>query len=225
MIKPILALIHILKGNIKLNGQTVPLIKRSYPLDKTPCITLDDSAGSSTETKNIVNIKRHLPPNHPQYEQYKGIKMPRQAIRDKRNTTISIHIWCDTETEREKLCNQIEHLLNLAQSDHYMFCKNYSEGYCDHLESECPASETDNNIKTVKNQCPKPYEYNYRNIFTSYDLLRDTFNVDSPYPLDDLSTKTPVLRSIIKVTTSYYDYHIIGGAIPEELTFNDDLIL
>jgi len=225
MIKPILALIHILKGNIKLNGQPVPLIKRSYPLDKTPCITLDDSAGTSTESKNIVNIKTYLPPNHPQHKKYHKTKMPQQAIRDRKNASININIWCDKETEREKLCNQITHFLNLAQSDHYMFCRNYSEGYCDHLESECPASETDNTIKTIKNQCPNPYEYNYCNIFTNYDLLRDTFNFDSPYPLDDLSTKTPVLRSIIKVNTSYYDYHIIGGAISENLTFNEDLIL
>ena len=224
MIKPILALIHILKGRIRLKGHTVPLIKRSYPLDKTPCITLDDSAGTSTESKNIVNIKRHLPPNHPQYEQYTKTKVPRQAIRDRKNASIKINIWCDTETEREKLCNQIMNLLYLAQSDHYMFCKNYSEGFCDFLETECPASETDNTIKTVKNQCPKPYEYHYCNVFTAYDLLRDTFNVDSPYPLDDLSTNKPTLRSIINVNTYYYDYHIIGGAISEDMTFNDDIL-
>ena len=223
MIKPILALIHVLKGNIKLKGETVPLIKRSYPLDKTPCITLDDSAGTSTETKHIVNIKRHLPPNHPQYEKYKVTKMPRQAMRDKRNASISINVWCDTETEREKLCNQIEKLLDLAQSDHYRFCKNYTSGFCEYLGEECKA-ETETTIKTIKNQCPKPLDYHYCNIFTAYDLLRDTFNVDSPFPLDDLSTKTPVIRSIIKVTTSYYDYHVIGGAISEDITLDDELI-
>ena len=225
MIKPILALIDILRGNIRLNGEIVPLIKRSYPLDKTPCITIDDSAGTSTEAKNIVNIKKHLPPSHPQFEQYKGIKAPRQAIRERKNATISINIWCDKETEREKLLQRIEHLLDLAQSDHYMFCKRYSDGYCDYIEKECPASETDNTIRTIKNQCPKPLEYHYCNIFTAYDLLRDTFNVESPYTLDDLSTNTPTLRSVIRIETSYYDYHIIGGAISENINFNDNLIL
>lgn len=221
MNKPILALIKILRDNIYLNGEQVPLIKRSYPLDKTPCITLDDSGGASVESRQIINTKRFLEPDHPQAEQYHGERVPRQAIRERRNMTVNINIWCDKETEREKLTNQIMHLLYLAQSDHYLFCNNHVDGYCDFLEAACPASESDDSIRTVKNQCPKPEEYHYRNIFTQFDLIRTTFNVDQPYPLDDLSTNTPTLRSIIPVTTSFYDYHIIGGAITQDLVYDD----
>lgn len=224
MNKPVLALLYILRNNIRLNGEIVHVIKRSYPLDKTPCITLDESGGSSTESKHIINIKRHLPKNHPQYEDYLHKKAPRQAIRDKRNATIRINVWCDNEKQRETLCNKIMHLLYLAQSDHYLFCKNYSEGYCDTLESNCLASEDDTTFRSVKNQCPKPEEYKYCNVFTMFDLDRHTFNVESPYPLDDLSTNTPTLRSIISVNTSYYDYHIIGGAISENLTFDEEIL-
>ena len=48
MIKPIQAILYILRGNITLDGKTVPVIKRNYPLDKTPCVNIDDSASVVT---------------------------------------------------------------------------------------------------------------------------------------------------------------------------------
>ena len=48
MIKPIQAILYILRGNLTLENKTVPVIKRNYPLDKTPCVNIDDSAGVVT---------------------------------------------------------------------------------------------------------------------------------------------------------------------------------
>ena len=53
--KPIQAIIQILRGNVLCEGKTVPVIKRNYPLDKTPCINIDDSASTITVKKQIYN--------------------------------------------------------------------------------------------------------------------------------------------------------------------------
>ena len=223
MIKPIHAIAYVLLGNIKLNEWVVPVVKQNYPYDKTPCITIDDTGGSATLQRNIINRKMRLPHHHPQYELYKKELVSQQCICEIRNVTLNINVWCDTERERDTICNKILDLFYKAQSDHYMFCSKYDNGFCSYLDDECKGFN-DDNIRCVKNQCPKPEEYGYENIFSKFDLIRNTFNVEQPFSLDDLSSKKPVLRSIIKLTTSYKDYHVIGGAISQGLNFDEDLL-
>ena len=223
MIKPILAITYVLTGNVYLNERKIPVVKQFYPYDKTPCITLDDSGGSSTIAKNIVNKKFRLPLNHPQYDLYKKEKVSQQVIREKRQTTVNINVWCDTERERDIICNNVLDLFYKAQSDHYMFCSKYTDGFCDYLDNEC-LGLYDDNRRSVKNQCPSPVEYGYENIFTRFDLDRNTFNIEHPFSLDDNSSSKPVLRSIIKLSTVYYDYHVIGGGISQNINYNEDLI-
>jgi hypothetical protein len=60
-------------------------------------------------------------------------------------------------------------------------------------------------------------------IFYTYSETQqhiNTFVID----LDDLTTNPPIRRSIIRVSFSYYDYYIIGGAISQNLIINEELI-
>ena len=68
MIKPLRAILKILQGKIILNnGTDVRIVKREYPIDKTPCITIDNSSSTSIIQKNIINKDYIIPNNHPQY--------------------------------------------------------------------------------------------------------------------------------------------------------------
>lgn len=55
MITPIHLIIEILKDNIILNNTPIRLIKQTSPIDRTPCITIDDSSGIATTQKHITN--------------------------------------------------------------------------------------------------------------------------------------------------------------------------
>ena len=223
MIKPIQAIYRVLYGNVMVENKGIPVVKQSYPYDKTPCITLDDSGGVTTISKKITNKKLLLKSSHPQFELYHKELVGQQVICETKSTTININIWCDTERERESICKQVLNLFYKAQSDHYMFCSKYDNGYCSYLENECEAI-LDNTIRSVKNQCPYPYDYKYMNIFSRYDLIRDTFHVETPFSVDDLSQKKPILRSVMKVYTNYKDYYNIGGAISQNIEFDEDLL-
>ena len=214
-------LLKVLHNNIRLsNGETVRIIKQDYPYDHTPCITFDDSGGTSIHQKHIINDDQPLPPDHPQYDpDHPHKQVSQQILMEERGISININIWCNTQDEREEINNQIRNLFYKVQSDHYMFCGHYKDGDCISLGGECRALTIENN-RSVKSQCPRPIEYDYINIFKAYDIIRSTFDVNPSYDLDDKSANPPILRSIIKVSFNYYTYHTIGGGICQEITIN-----
>lgn len=225
MIKPIQAMIRILQGKIILeDGTDVRIVKREYPIDKTPCITIDDSGGSACVNKIITNKDYLIPETHPQYDpENPNQTISQQVRREERSIGLDLQIWCDNEDEREEITNKISELFDQVQSDHYLFCQNYLSGNCQFLDRSCEATNPDS-FRGVKNQCPKPYEYHYQNIFETYDIIRATFDVAPPYILDDLTTTPPIRRSIIKVSFGYYDYHRIGGAVSEHIIVDEELL-
>ena len=224
MIKPIQALLKIIQGRIVLNdGTPVNVIKRDYPYDHTPCITIDDSGGTAVINKIITNRDYLIPTTHPQYDPENPNKtISQQVIREQRTIKLGIHIWCDDEYQREEITKKVRKLFYMVQSDHYEFCQQYDNGNCTFLDTECKVNP--HTIRGIKNQCPKPYDYHYTNIFTAFDIIRATFDVAPPYILDDLTTTPPVLRSIIPVSFSYYDYYRIGGAVSENLIVDEELL-
>ena len=204
MIKPIQATLHILRGNINHNGKTVPVIKRNYPLDKTPCINIDDSASVVTINKKIYNRDN----------------TNTQTLRIHRKTILNIHLWCDNEQDREDLSNQITTLFNMAWTDHYFHCKNYNRETmeCNNLQRQCPTITQEKHLyKSSKNKCPQPQEYGYRNIFTEYDLIKASWDLQTPYSNDNIQTKPPTLHNIFKLNTEYYDYVDMGGITSNKL--------
>ena len=225
MIKPIHAMLRILQGKIILDdGTDVRIVKREYPIDKTPCITIDDSGGTAIVQKHITNKDYTLSPSHPQYDETNPDKtISQQVIREERTITMELNIWCDNEDERDEITDKIRELFYQVQSDHYKFCNNYNNGNCKFLNRSCEATSPDS-MRGIKNQCPKPYDYHYQNIFKTYDIIRATFDVAPPYILDDITTTPPVRRSIIRVSFGYYDYYRIGGAVSDTLFVDEELL-
>ena len=224
MIKPVHAIIRMLQGRIILsNGTDVRIVKRTYPIDKTPCITIDDSGGTAIIQKHITNKDYIIPSNHPQYDpENPNQTISQQVIREERSISLDLHVWCDDEDQRDEITDKISELFYQIQSDHYTFCQQYQNGECQSLGGSCRV--TTDTARGIKNQCPKPKEYHYTNIFNAYDIIRSTFDVEPPYILDDLTTNPPVMRSIIRVSFSYYDYYNIGGAVSENLNVDEELI-
>lgn len=219
MIKPILAIGKILAHNISYDGKEIPVVKRSYPYDKTPCITIDDSGGASTLSKHITTQNQQLPAEHPQHDDEVHAQ---QVLLDKRQITLNINLWCNTEQERENILKQITDLFYKAQSDYYGFCRQYDNGECLTLHESCKAINNTGK-RGIKRQCPSPIKYKYSNIFTTYNIIRSTFNVEPPFTLDDLTTEEITLRSIIKVNMAYYDYYTIGGNIIRDFDFKEEI--
>lgn len=228
MIPPIKAVRRILWGNIILDGEKIPVVKRSYPYDKTPCVTIDDSGGSAFLNRQILNVSYPVSNEHPQFDVENPFKkLPQQVLREYYETTLNINIWCNTEDEREKLNNMILDLFYEVQSDHYKFCNNYHDGDCSYMDNTCYAKHF-NDMKTVKNQCPNPLVYGYENIFTTYNLNRASFHLDQPFSLDDRSKDGVLLRSVLKLHTGYYIDYVIGGLVSEDMKISpiirEDLI-
>ena len=225
MIPPVQAIKRVLWGNVVLDGKKIPVIKRSYPYDKTPCITIDDSASSTFINRQIINEDYPLDKSHPQFDPFHPFKKhSQQVLRETFQVTVNINIWSDTVNEQEELNNIVLDLFHRAQSDHYQFCDQYHKGECDYMDNTCYAEHFNNTVRTVKGQCPNPLVYGYQNIFTKYHLFRDSFMVEQPFNLDDTSKDEIVYRSVIRLHTGYYTDHIIGGAISKTIDYNENII-
>lgn len=209
MIKPIQLIVEVLKDNVLINDSPVKLVKQVSPIDKTPCITIDDSGGAVVLQKHITNKTLN--------------NKPVQVLQERKNTTIQIQVWCDNESQRETITSQITELFYKMQTDHYMYCQQYDNGECLNLKKECQAINNTNK-RGVKQQCPYPMKYQYSNLFSKYNIIRNTFNIEPPFTLDDLSTKQPVLRSIYKITMTYYTDYVIGGNTINDLIFDEELL-
>lgn len=203
------ALLKILRGNVKINDNIVPVIKRSYPLDKTPCITIEDSGGTNTINKYRLNLP------------YPNKDSPvTDVLKTEKNITVQVHVWSDNEDERENLNNQIITLFNMAESDHYLLCENYHDGKCTSLNSDCKAL-TNHFSRGIKGQCPHPIEYKYKNIYTTYNLNREKCNFEEPFEVDDLDTTPITLHSVFKINANYYTYYKLGGNISNTIELKE----
>lgn len=226
MIPPLQAVRRVLWGNVVLDGKKIPVVKQGYPYDKSPCITIDDSGGSAFIERSITNVKYPLQNTHPQFDPENPFKkVPQQVLREYFETTLNIHVWANTEDEREKLNNIILKLFHEAQSGHYKFCNQYHDGDCSYMDNTCYAEHFDKvNSRLIKNQCPNPEVYGYENIFTTYNLIRASFYLNQPYSLNDYSKDNTMLRSVLKLHTGYFVDHIIGGIISEKLVSKEEVI-
>lgn len=222
MIPVVDAIRRVLWSNVVLDTHKIPVVKRSYPYDKTPCITIDDSSSSTFIDRQIINEDYSIGENHFQYDVDKQI--PQQVLRETHQVTVNVNIWSDTIDEQEKLNNIVMDLFHKAQSDHCMFCDNYDKGTCTKMMVECYGLNTPTDVRGVKQQCPRPYEYGYKNIFTTYNLIRASFMVEQPFNLDDHSKEEILYRSVIRVHSAYYTDYIIGGKQSTNVN-NDTLIL
>lgn len=218
------AILRVLRGNIFLDGKEIPVLGRYYPTDQTPCITLDDSAGASTEEQFVVQLYLPVGKEHPQYDEDNPDKLiPQECLEYWKNATIKINVWCDTERERAEITQAIRDLFYKMESDHYMFCSRFCLGECETTRDECQAiNHTDK--RGVKNQCPQPDQLGYANIFTQYSIIRSSFSVKEAYGLDDRTTDQPILRNVIPVDGAYKEHYTVGGSTIRTVTGNERLV-
>ena len=222
MNKSIQFCLKVLSGNITYDDHIVKVIKRGYPLDKTPCITLDDSGGTALLSKDLIDLMLPLPETHPQYDSNDPGKLfAQEVLRSKYSSNVNIHVWCNSETQRENIDNQVKTLFMKAFTDHYMFCTQYDNGTCKTIDTTCPATTLKSKGKPAKNQCPNTKEYQYENIFTKLDLDKYTFELEEPFSMDDLSKNPRALRSIHRLRITYYTNFIVGGNTLTNITKNN----
>ena len=202
-----------LQGKVVLtDGTDVRIIKREYPIDKTPCLTIDDSGGTAIIQKKIIN-KDYL---------VDGEMVSQQVIREQRSISLNLSAWCDTEDERDEITDKIRDIFYKLQSDYYEYCTRFNDGDCTYLGETCKVS--DDTMRGVKGQCPKPVDYGYQNLFTKFDIIRSSFDVEPAFIQDDDTTTPITLRSIITISFMYYDYYNIGGKPINTLTFDEEVL-
>lgn len=190
------------------DGAIVPVIKRSYPLDKTPCICLDNSGGANI----IQKFKLHN---------------PQEYLVDRTQSYVNIHLYANNEDQRHYLMDRIREAIHLVEQDHYKYCSNLTDNnVCETTGTQCAAigSET---AKGYKHQCPDPEEYEYENLFTKYNIIRGSFQVDPAFDTDDLTKKPVLLHSVFKTSMIYDDKYLVGGKLSDtmsqETTINGDI--
>ena len=194
---------EILKGNIIYNDKPIPIVKRLKSRDKTPCITIEQASD--------MQLKRD----------YRTDSTQRIVLEN--NAEIWLNIWCDTEEERHTILSQIRLLFFKALGNHYSLCSHYNDGACSFLNRECEAL-TITNGRSAKSQCPHPTENDYTSWFSEHHIVKNTFRLSGLSELDELDVAEPVLRTLIKFDLNYIISHDLGGHVPTDLIFEDDLL-
>lgn len=207
-------------------GQRVRVIPKYLPEGKTPSITIFNMGGYQIEgSEKLLNIKAPLNEKHPLYDSSQPDKLyPQQFRRSRNGTTIQVNVWATTEQDRYHINEQIKELIWMLKSDHYLLCPFYNKDthLCSNLETNCPVT-TINNYHTAKGQCPKPKEYNYRSLFTEYDIIRGTFRDSPEFNQDEPNQNQPLLRTIHEFDLEYYMYYNLEGNISIRNTFEEEV--
>ena len=198
-------ILDVLQGKLSVNDEEVRLIQAPPQYNSIPCLTIDNSAGTSILNSN----KRNIPVNN----------QMREAIVTEYETDLRIDIWALTEEDRQTLIDQVQTCFYQALSDHYQYCTRYSDGDCETLESACLATSNDyaTDKRAIKHQCPCPHELNYENLWTRYHIDIASFTLNPAYDLDELNETEPVLRSRFDISFNYKDYYLIGGKTSQDI--------
>lgn len=211
----------VLRERLYLDGKEVPVLTRYYPGDRTPCVTMDDSAGAPVVDKRHVTLSLPLPESHGQFDpECPGALHPQDCLAERKKGMVSVNVWCDDERQRQDISGMIRQLFHEAETHHYKFCARYDDGLCSSLGEECKAVE-DVSARGVKNQCPHPRCYRYKGLFAQYRIVPHSFVVHEPFSRDELEEHPPVLRSIFEVEAGFTDYYTVGGNTIDDLDLGD----
>lgn len=205
------AFVKILYGFVWYNDDIVPVVIKDYPLDTTPCITIQGMDRTSRQGRRQRSTECHpLPENHPLFDEndpYK--KYPTLVEMTTRSYEVVINIWTNNERERELITNQVNDCLFLCLNHHHHYCINYNplDKTCSTTETIC-ASLKDRGYKGLRGQCPAPIENDYCNLFTNIGIKRNTINIGMDYDMDEYNPKPPLKRTIIEVNFDFVDKRI-----------------
>ncbi len=207
-------ILKILQDNVKTHlGENVPVVIRQFPLDTTPCITIDSEGGRPSDLPYVLQEKLPLDENHPQYDSDHPNKLFTQDVYyQKTSDTIVINCWYNDKRDRDVISDRVEELLFLARTQNYMFCINYDNKthLCSTSHKECSARTSKNSL-AVKGFCPNPDEYHPSNLLFNNFIFPTTFRIQAIFNQDEYNHDPILYRRIIKLNVDYYKKHVIGG--------------
>ena len=203
--------VKILRGKIHLNDKPIPVVVKDYPYDKTPCVTISGlNRDRGKHRRQQVNIKRPLSEDHPLYDpKYPEKRYPHSAEYSVKSYEVDIHVWCDTEEQRELIVDQIYDCLFYCMNLHYAFCMrfNHKDGTCDTTGDICEAI-TDKGYHGLRGVCPnknnKPL-----NIMKKYGIIKNSVHISPHYEADFNDKKAPLKHSVIEVNLDYKRIKVI----------------
>jgi len=176
--------VELLQGRITYDGRIVE-VRREFqpPLDRLPCITLD------------------LPGDTTMFGEICVDECSRYVHRD---GSVNVHVWCNTEEEREAINRRVSNCFSKALMHDYTYCTQYNEGNCKSMKRRCEASLMNSN-RARRRRCPCPTEYGYQSLIIKHNLTDGTLDVEPPFYMDELDQNPPVLHSIFQCTCEYIE--------------------
>lgn len=192
-------IIRVLQNKVKYNDIIVPVLLRPPVESTVPAITVDNSPGAVTVDKYFTHNEK-------------------ERLVSKVSAQVNLHLWCDNLRELDIITDKVLDCFHRMETNHYTYCARYDDGKCETLNADCAAINSTTG-KGFKHQCPCPSEYDYQNQFDNYDIVASTFNIESPFRLDDLNTRQPLFRNVFKINGVFYDYYTVGGKVSTTLEF------
>lgn len=198
-------LVELLQGHITCNEEIVEVRKTFLPHAELPVITLDLGGGVTT------------------IYSYLDVSGPTEKLWYRRKSNITINVWCNTESERETINNQILDCFYRERVNHYMYCTQYQDGRCSY-GGNCKVS-TIHNSRTAKNKCPHPERYGYHSISEKYYIVPGEIIVEPPFDMDEEQEHPPILRSVFSCNALFEEPVVEHGVSVDEINNGDIHVL
>lgn len=203
--------VKILREKIHFGDEIIPVVIKDYPLDKTPCITISGlNRDKGGHRRQQVTVLRPLPEDHNLYDpKYPERRFPHSAEYSVKSYEILIHVWCDTEEEREIIIDQIYDCLFYCMNLHYAFCVRYdSKTKCCDTTGELCEAITDKGYHGLRGQCPNKHNQPL-NIMSKNGIIKNTVHINPHYEMDILDKREPLKHSIIEIPLDYKRIKVI----------------
>lgn len=184
-------LVDLLQRQISLSDGRVVEVRREFmPSSYIPCITLD------IVSDNNVYYRRS-------YDD--GV----ESLLFKHECEMNIHVWANTEEEREQINKAVQQCYVDSLNHHYRYCSNYHVGQCKSIGT-CRHN--------WKNKCKDPDTNGYECLSDKHNLVFGTVDIQSPFHMDERDEKPPVLHSVFRANTDYWETVSSMGKATQEQT-------
>ena len=203
--------VKILREKIYVHDKLIPVVIKDYPLDKTPCITISGfNRDRGQHRRQQVDVLSKLDEDHPLYDpKYPERRYPHSAEYNVKSYEITIHIWCDTEEERELIVNQVYDCLFYCMNLHYAFCVRFdSKTKCCETSGEICEAITDKGYHGLRGVCPNHYNHPL-NIMSKNGIIKNTVHISPDYKDDSKDKREPLKHSVIEVNLDYKRIKVI----------------
>ena len=197
--------VEILRDKIHINDKIIPVVIKDYPYDVTPCVTISGfNRDRGAHRRQQVNVKHKLHPSHPLYDpKYPERRYPHTAEYSVKSYEITIHVWCDTEEERELIVNQVYDCLFYCMNLHYMFCVRFDrESRCCETSGEICDAIRDKGYHGLRGMCPSHHNHPL-NIMSKNGIIKNSVHISPHYEDDSRDKRAPLKHSVIEVNLDY----------------------